>query len=234
MASKKTKAADDNLDVDELFSDITKDSKPKKSSAPKSSKAAASKAVDNSNLNDDDDLFADLESQLASQKVTSRPHTPRLSRDIKRPAVPAAVADAVTAARKSTDSARSLRTSLTPSATSSELHESEKRAIPDEQPAQQPAQQTAENQAGGGWWGGWLSTATATATATANAAMKQAEAAYKEIQHNEEAKKWTEQVKGIKGIDVGALRHYGKAKAESKKHALLLSIAEPPWPFTFC
>ena len=199
MASKKTKAADDNLDVDELFSDITKDSKPKKAApAGKSSKPKASDG--------DDDLLADLESQLASQQVSSRPHTPRLSKDTKRPTAAAVAAE--TAARKSTDSARSLKPSLTPSATSSELHESEKRVAPvdQQQQQQQQQQQPAAEQAGGGWWGGWISTA----TATANAAMKQAEAAYKEIQHNEEAKKWTEQVRGIKGIDLGALQHYGR------------------------
>lgn len=51
--------------------------------------------------------------------------------------------------------------------------------------------------AGGGWWGGILS--------TASAAMKHAEAAVKEIQNNEEAQKWAEQVKG----NVGALRDFG-------------------------
>lgn len=234
MASKKTKAADDNLDVDELFSDIGRDtSKPKKPSAAtaKSSKAAA-KASDN---NGDDDLLADLESQLASQQVSSRPHTPRLSKDIKRPVVPAAaaaVAADATAARRSTDSARSFKPTLTPSATSSELHETDKRA-PAPAPAPAPAEQqqaaqqpAAEEQAGGGWWGGWLSTA----TATANAAMKQAEAAYKEIQHNEEAKKWTEQVKGIKGIDVGALRHYGdelRQRAMPTLSNILHTLAPP-------
>jgi hypothetical protein len=50
---------------------------------------------------------------------------------------------------------------------------------------------------GGGWWGGLF--------ATASAAMKQAEAAVKEIQHNEEAQKWAQQVKG----NVGALRDLG-------------------------
>ncbi|KAJ3502588.1 hypothetical protein NM208_g16697 [Fusarium decemcellulare] len=39
--------------------------------------------------------------------------------------------------------------------------------------------------------------------------MKQAEAAVSQIQQNEEAKKWAEQVKGIKGIDVTTLRSYG-------------------------
>ena len=40
--------------------------------------------------------------------------------------------------------------------------------------------------------------------------MKQAEAAYKEVQQNEEAKKWADQVRGFKGLDIGALRNYGK------------------------
>lgn len=67
-----------------------------------------------------------------------------------------------------------------------------------------PAPVAAEEEtksSGGGWWGGFLSTATATATA----AMKQAEAAVKEIQKNEEAQKWAEQVRG----NVGALRGLG-------------------------
>lgn len=202
MASKKTKAAaagdkrDD--DLDELFSGIGDDSKSKKPSAPKSSKAATS----GSKPKNDDDLLADLESELTSQQTSSRPHTPRLSKDVKRPLPPSAAAADATA-RKSTDSARSLnKASLTPSATSSELHEAEKKA-PAAEPAQQ-AEQLADG-SGGGWWGGWISTA----TATANAAMKQAEAAYKEIQQNEEAKKWADQVKGLRTIDVGALQKYG-------------------------
>ncbi|KAJ3491661.1 hypothetical protein NLG97_g5554 [Lecanicillium saksenae] len=38
--------------------------------------------------------------------------------------------------------------------------------------------------------------------------MKQAEAAYKEVQQHEDAKKWAEQVRGFKGLDIGALRNY--------------------------
>jgi hypothetical protein len=90
-----------------------------------------------------------------------------------------------------------LRASFTPSATSSELHEAEKKGTVEQVQQQQ-------QQSGGGWWGGILSTATGV--------MKQAENAYKEIQHNEEAKKWADQVRGLSGgIDVGALRNYGKA-----------------------
>lgn len=182
MASKKTKtpAADDNLD--ELFSGIGGDAKAGKA-APKSSKAGAAKAAG------DRDILADLESQLASEPPTSRPHTPRIGGPGKRPT---AGTPAGEDKRKSTDSARSARASFTPSATSSELQDAEKKATAEQQPAA----------AGGGWWGGILS--------TASAAMKQAEAAYKEVQQNEDAKKWAEQVRGFKGLDIGALRHYGK------------------------
>ncbi|KAM0478259.1 hypothetical protein ACHAPX_005449 [Trichoderma viride] len=186
MASKKSKAApaDDNLD--ELFSGIGHDSKAKKPS--KKPTSAAAKAIGN------DDILADLESELAPQPA-SRPHTPRLKETIARrsTATPPIGDDKASAARKSTDSSRSLRASFTPSATSSELHESERRG---------PVEQAPPQQAGGGWWGGILSTATGV--------MKQAEAAYSQIQQNEEAKKWAEQVKGLgSGIDVNVLKSYG-------------------------
>ncbi|KEY68411.1 hypothetical protein S7711_01187 [Stachybotrys chartarum IBT 7711] len=194
MASKKTKApaADDNLD--DLFSGIgTANPKPSKTAS------AASKPIS------DKDILADLESQLAGQDL-SRPHTPRhKDAAAKRstatpPAGDDKTASAGGATRKSTDSATSLRASFTPSATSSEPHEAEKKAPEQIQHQTQPVAEHAQ-QAGGGWWGGLMSTATA--------AMKQAEAAYKEIQQNEEAKKWAEQVRGIRTIDVGALRNYG-------------------------
>lgn len=198
MASKKTKpaaTADDNLD--ELFEGIGDDAKSKKAPNTKSTKpgTAASKSMG------DNDILADLESQLASEKASSRPHTPRLTQAGPRrpPGTPPVGEDkaAAGAARKSTDSARSLRASFTPSATSSELHEAEKKGSVEQVQQQQQQQQT-----GGGWWGGILSTATGV--------MKQAEAAYKEIQHNEEAKKWADQVRGLSGgLDVGALRSYG-------------------------
>ncbi|KAG6238729.1 hypothetical protein E4U25_001470 [Claviceps purpurea] len=195
MASKKTKpdAADDNLD--ELFQGIGDDAKSKKPTNTKTAKP--SKATG------DDDILADLESQLAAEQASvSRPHTPRLKEGGPRrpPGTPPVGEDRTTASttvRKSTDSTTSLRASFTPSATSSDLHEAEKKGTAAEQ--RQPQQQ---NQPGGGWWGGILSTATGV--------MKQAEAAYKEIQHNEEAKKWADQVRGLsEGIHVGALRNYG-------------------------
>ncbi|KAG5922473.1 hypothetical protein E4U53_003712 [Claviceps sorghi] len=198
MASKKSKpvASDDNLD--ELFQGIGDDAKSKKSTNTKLAKPGnpSSKAMG------DNDILADLESQLASEKASaSRPHTPRLKEGgPRRPPGTPPVGDDKTAAansRKSTDSARSFKANFTPSATSSELHDADKQATAEPSQPQHPQQQ-----AGGGWWGGILSTATGV--------MKQAEAAYKDIQQNEEAKKWADQVRGLSGgIDVGALRSYG-------------------------
>ncbi|KYK57492.1 hypothetical protein DCS_04502 [Drechmeria coniospora] len=202
MASKKTKApapaADDNLD--DLFSGIGDDTKAKKPSANlKAKTAAASKPRDG-----DDDILADLESQLAPDQPPSRPHTPRIQgAALRRSAGTPPVGEDKPSIRQSTDSARSYKANFTPSATSSELHEPDKKSVTEKQshPQQQPQEEEEQAQTGGGWWGGIMS--------TASAAMKQAEAAVKEIQQNEEAMKWAEQVKGIRGIDVGALRSYG-------------------------
>lgn len=181
--ASKPAAADDNLD--DLFSGIGE------------TKKIASRPARATGGSTKDDILADLESQLG--EGTSRPHTPRVA---KEPTVrkvtappPVSVADDV---RKSTDSARSGRPTFTPSATSSEHHESDKKS-----PVAEQAQ--ASGGGGGGWWGGLLSTA----SATANAAMKQANAAYQDLQHSEDAKKWADQVRGA--IDVGAIKHYGKS-----------------------
>ncbi|CAM1504424.1 Fc.00g020150.m01.CDS01 [Cosmosporella sp. VM-42] len=187
MASKKTKAvpADDNLE--ELLDGLGNNSKPKKPSALKTKPTSvASKAIG------DQDIFADLEAEL---EQPSRPHTPRI-KEARRSTQTPPTGDLPI--RQSTDSARSMKATFTPSATSSELHESEKKGTVEAQLEQQPQQ---PQQTGGGWWGGILS--------TASAAMKTAEAAVSQIQQNEEAKKWAEQVKGLKGIDVGALKTYG-------------------------
>ncbi|KXH61937.1 hypothetical protein CSAL01_11525 [Colletotrichum salicis] len=195
MASKKTKSAAAGDDIDDLFDGIGDNVAPPKKSLEKKPKptTAASKAMA------DNDILAELEKDL---EQPSRPHTPRLKETAakgipKRSATPT-TDDKSTAPRKSTDSARSLRASFTPSATSSDLQEPEKR--PAEQLAtasSSAAAPEAAPAAGGGWWGGIFNTATA--------AMKQAEAAVKEIQKNEEAKKWAEQVRG----NVGGLRALG-------------------------
>jgi Family of unknown function (DUF5427) len=85
--------------------------------------------------------------------------------------------------RKSGDSTRSLHQTFTPATTATE-------ESPEPTPPAAPARS-------GGWWGGIVSTATA--------AVSQAQAAVREIQKNEEAQRYLEQVKG----NVGALRGFG-------------------------
>ncbi|PKY04293.1 hypothetical protein P168DRAFT_290383 [Aspergillus campestris IBT 28561] len=144
-----------------------------------------------------EDILAELDN-LAAQRPSSNTGTPRVSMNEARPSTrspkpPAATATTPStnrssedkaAPRKSTDSARTASRAASKPATAQPA-ESEK-----------PTAEEAEA-SGGGWWGGIF--------ATASAAMKQAEAAVKEIQHNEEAQKWAQQVKG----NVGALRDLG-------------------------
>ena len=202
MASKRTKPAPSAADeLDELFEGITDLSATKK---PVKSKPSAAKGKSDA---DEQDILAELENEL-DEKAPSRPHTPRVREAaIKRTSTntPPPPADVPNVPRKSADSTRSYHASFTPSATSSELQESERKV-----PAEQP-QQTAAG--GGGWWGGLLSTATA--------AIKQAEATVKEIQQNEEAKKWADQVRGI---NVGALRGLGMS---APSHISPLHIQPP-------
>ena len=84
--------------------------------------------------------------------------------------------------RKSGDSTRSFHNSFTPASTDDTEAEPERPAATAAPDALKLAS------AGGGWWN--------TLTSTATAAVKQAEALAKEIQQNEEAQRWAEQVKG--------------------------------------
>lgn len=196
MASKRGTKASAADELDELFEGIGDDAAAPKKPATKAAPAAKQKPGD--------DILAELESELGD-KVPSRPHTPRV-RDTSKPAKrigtpttdagrPSTEEPKSALTRKSGESARSLHASFTPSATSSELQDTEKTKGTVEQ------QQTTAAGGGGGWWGGILS--------TASAAMKQAEAAVSQIQQNEEAKKWADQVRG----NVGALRGLGKSES---------------------
>jgi hypothetical protein len=189
MATKKTKAAPTDDELNKLLEGIGEDgSKPQ--AAPKGGASKVKAASSQS----EQDLLAELEN-LGAQPA-SRPQTPRIQQ-VKRtttatpPASSRSSEEKVSASRKSAESTRSFHTSFTPSATSSDLQDAEG-ATPIAQPAEVPA-----NAAAGGWWGGIF--------ATASAAVKTAEAAMKEIQQNEEAKRWAEQVKG----NVGVLRGFG-------------------------
>jgi hypothetical protein len=143
-----------------------------------------------------EDILAELD-HLATQRPSSGPGTPRLSSDKPRSSTrsprPSATIDRATEdkapVRQSEETGRTSRTETKPEQPKAEAESA-------------PAQQSSE---AGGWWGGWSGGLSGGLFATATAAMKQAEAAVKEIQNNEEAQKWAQQVKG----NVGALRDLG-------------------------
>lgn len=147
----------------------------------------APKPAANPSGGQEEDILAELD-HLAAQRPASGPGTPRLSIDKARSSTrsprPSATIERPTedkSVRQSEDTSRPLR--------------AETKEQPKSEPESAPEQSASE---AGGWWGGWGGGLYATATA----AMKQAEAAVKEIQNNEEAQKWAQQVKG----NVSALR----------------------------
>jgi hypothetical protein len=189
MATKKSKAAPTDDELNKLLEGIEDEAQAPLKGASKSTKAAASQS--------EQDLLAELEN-LGAQQPPSRPHTPRIQTVKRSTATPPPASsrnseEKAPGPRKSAESTRSYHTSFTPSATSSDLQEAERKA-----PIAQPAEPAASTSSGGGWWGGIF--------ATASAAVKTAEAAVKEIQHNQEAQRWAEQVKG----NIGVLQGFGK------------------------
>ncbi|KAL8721317.1 MAG: hypothetical protein Q9225_001977 [Loekoesia sp. 1 TL-2023] len=174
----------------------------------------------------DADLFPEL-AIPERQRPTSRPHTPRLPSSTTTQSSKASPrrtgintppsndgtrsSEEKAPPRKSGESSRSFHTSFTPATDNEVQPESEKSATITPQPTQAQS-------SGGGWWGGIF--------ATASAAVKQAEALAKEIQRNEEAQRWAEQVKG----NVGALRGLGgelRSRALPTFTNILHTIAPP-------
>ncbi len=202
MASKRSKTAATDDELGELFGGLGDDA-----AVPKNTKAkpAASKSKKDAA---EADILAELENQL-EEKQPDRPHTPRVREPAAKatPAkrtstnTPPPAADrtsedkqsgtgAAAAARKSGDSSRSYHASFTPSATSSELQESEKKG---------PVEEAESASAGGGWWG-WFPFHRYARHATGRGGREG-------NQQNEEAKKWADQVRG----NVGALRGLSKS-----------------------
>jgi hypothetical protein len=197
MASKKSKAA---APTDDELNELLEGLNPAEKKASKPSKAT--KSATTSQV--EQDLLAELDDleNLGAQPAP-RPHTPRVAAASKRanptppPGASSRTSEDKQAVRESADSVRSTQNTFTPSATSSDAPEPDQRT-PVAQPAVPvPAPAPAQAQSGGGWWGSVF--------ATASAAVNTAQAAVKEIQQNEEAKRWAEQVKG----NVGALRGLG-------------------------
>ncbi|KAL8904368.1 MAG: hypothetical protein Q9207_003320 [Kuettlingeria erythrocarpa] len=212
MSGKSSKPTDEELlaQFDELE---VKDGGPRKDTKPTPSASQPP----------DPDLFPELAQR---QRPASRPHTPRLGSSTTTqsskasprrtgintpPSIDGARSSEEKAPpRKSGESTRSFHTSFTP-ATDNEVETEAGKQV-------SSPPQNAHAQSSGGWWGGIF--------ATASAAVKQAEALAKEIQHNEEAQRWAEQVKG----NVGALRGLGgelRSRALPTFTNILHTIAPP-------
>ncbi|KAI9758604.1 MAG: hypothetical protein M4579_002980 [Chaenotheca gracillima] len=204
-AEKKSKATDEELS--KLFEGIGEDDAPAKAHSKSSTTSKAPKKTGaSSDSKSEQDLLAEL-GHLA-ERPSSRSQTPRLSsaasnapRSPKRGPIATPTTgstrtsedNAQAPVRKSADSARSFRTGVTPAVTQSDA------ALAPSKTEREPSTATDGEGAatGGGWWGGIFK--------TASDVVKTAEAAMKEIQQNEEAKRWADQVKG----NVGALRGIG-------------------------
>ncbi|KAL2848069.1 maintenance of telomere capping protein 1 [Aspergillus pseudoustus] len=153
----------------------------------------------------DEDILAELDN-LASQRPSSGAGTPRTS-TTERPSTKSPKPGvAVIPASRSGEEKTTPRKSGDVPPTAREESVVEKTAS------------SSDDGGAGGWWGGLF--------ATASAAMKQAEAAVKEIQQNEEAQKWAQQVKG----NVGALRDLGgelRSMAMPTFTSLIHTLAPP-------
>ncbi|KZM25779.1 uncharacterized protein EKO05_0002582 [Ascochyta rabiei] len=160
-------------------------------------------------------------------RPTSRPNTPKLSSSStassNRRGADVATPSSTGSARTSEDRAAPPRKS---GESTRSFHQSF--ALTQEEPVKETSVPKDEPSAssGGSWWGGGWGGILNTATEAANAAKKQAEAAYQELQKNQEAQRWAEQVRG----NVGALRGMG---GELSKHALptftnILHTLAPP------
>ncbi|KIW11545.1 hypothetical protein PV08_10846 [Exophiala spinifera] len=215
MATKKTAPTDDELlaQLDDLGSKAT--SRPSKA-ATKTKQTHPAQSSQS-----EQELLAELDN--LAQRPASRPATPSLklnaslaagARSPKRTSTatppPGRTSEEKSSngQRKSGDSMRSYHQSFTPATTSTE----------DSADADAPPEAAPAPSKGGGWWGGLLS--------TASAAVHQAQAAVKEIQKNEEAQKWADQVRG----NVGILRGFGgelRSIAMPTFQNILQTIAPP-------
>jgi hypothetical protein len=211
--------------VEEQLAELEMEAEAPAAPPPKSSKPAK---TPRKTAQHDIDALKELEELEALEKFqapeaprpSSRSNTPKLSSSSTASSKKAGAATPSSSGsgrtseekpqppRKSAESARSFHQSFAPT---------------DEEPVK-PAPAPAPQQQSGGWgWGGFsVGGLLSTASATADAARKRAEAAYQDLQQNEEAQRWAEQVRGVRGnVNLGALRGLGMVlvTASSNLHA---------------
>lgn len=152
-------------------------------------------STNSSNEAEEDDPLAELKTLATAPRTStsSRPNTPHLA------------SSTATSTRTRSPAGHRVYTPTTGSGRSSEEKAAaERQGVETQKVFQAPqapashSQQAEAEGGGGGWWGGF--------SALASAAVKQGQAAFQEIQQNEEAQRWAEQMRG----NVGALRGIGK------------------------
>jgi hypothetical protein len=213
MASKKTKAAPTDEELQKMLDGLGEEELAAPPPKTTSKFKAPSRSQTAENLEAEVDPLADLE-KLTAPQPDARPRTPRIgtptgnkgspgklrtSTTTPPPAVSGRTSEDRATSRRSGESTRSFHNAFTPSASSTEANEmSEKlpHVVEESTPVQAPVPKPAAS-SGGSWWG--------SLTSVASAVVKTAEGAVKEIQQNEEAKRWAEQVKG----NVGVMRGLG-------------------------
>ncbi|KAK6433303.1 hypothetical protein LTR95_010518 [Oleoguttula sp. CCFEE 5521] len=208
----------DNLGVDEQ--------PPPRSATPS---VPASKPAP---VSSDDDLFGDLQAQLAARpsQQTSRPGTPRVASSTTSAATKTGYTPSSSGPpsgrTSSEDRARRSVASLGGERRSGEGREFHRAVTPgqDEAVLQEKAAApvAAQPNGGGGWWG--------SLTSAASAAVKQAETLAKEISGNEEAQRWADQVRSIGGKNLSNLQYLGSditSRALPTFTSLIQHIAPP-------
>lgn len=182
MAQKKA------LTDEELLAQLDGFSSPAASTPSRSKKGPATAK----------DPLADLDelASLAKAKPLSRPNTPKLSSTLTsgRTRSPARRSAGVESGRNSEEGAKSRKSAESvASGTTGGIAG----LTPTSEQDMEKAEQQDVQVSSGGWWGGLVS--------LGSAAVKQAEGYVKEIQKNEDAQKWADQVKG----NVGYLKGFG-------------------------
>ncbi|GAM88517.1 hypothetical protein ANO11243_065500 [Dothideomycetidae sp. 11243] len=144
---------------------------------------------------DDDDPLAELSALASAKPPVSRPHTPHLASSTTSGTTGPKVATPASSGPPSGRNSEDRRSNDAPRDTNSSS--SVFSGMQSSAETMQPEASQEKAASGGGWWGSVFT--------AASAAVKQAEAAAKQISHNEEAKKWAEQMRG----NVETLRAYG-------------------------
>jgi len=204
-----TKKLPTNEDLDAMFAGIDDTDSPTTNNntagtTTTSSGTSTKKPTPTSTEADDDDPLAELANLAAAPRVSSslsRPQTPRsLPGGRAKADVVHTPTSTVASGRTSEDREQSSGSGS--GSGSGQKGYSVQGVAQSTAPAseQQTQPEVHETEQAGGWggWGGW-------ATSLASAAVKQAQGAVKEIQKNEEAQKWAEQVKGYGALNIRGL-----------------------------